>query len=190
MESNEIVVVGTSWGGIEALEVLLRGLPATFQPPVLVVHHLGGSAAELGALLQRYSALPVSVPNDKERILPGSVLLAPAGYHLLVEPGSVALSTDGPVQHARPSIDVLFESAADAYAEVVIGVVLTGASQDGVRGAAAIKRRGGRILVQDPAEATSPTLPRAAIAAARPDRVLPLAAIAPALVDLQRHAAR
>src|SRR5262249_23049909 len=186
----QIVVVGTSWGGIEALEVLLRGLPATFQPPVLVVHHLGGSAAELGALLQRYSALPVSMPNDKERILPASVVLAPAGYHLLVEPGSVALSTDGPVQHARPSIDVLFESAADAYAAGVIGVILTGASQDGVRGAAAIKRRGGRLLVQDPAEATSPTLPRAATAATRRDRVLPVAAIAPALGKLQGRAAK
>src|SRR5438874_5767562 len=184
MEANEIVVVGTSWGGIEALEVLLQGLPATFRPPVIVVHHLGGSAAELGALLQRYSALPVSVPNDKERILPANVFLAPAGYHLLVEPGSLALSTEGPVQHSRPSIDVMFESAADAYGDRLIGVILTGLNRDGADGFVRIHRLGGLTIAQDPATAERPSMPEAAIATGAVDRIVPLEGIGPLLAKL------
>jgi two-component system chemotaxis response regulator CheB len=186
----QIVVVGTSWGGIDALQVVLSGLPARFSLPVVVVHHLGGTAGALSSVLRRHSALPVEEANDKERLLPGTVFLAPAGYHLLVEPGSLALSIEGPVHHARPSIDVLFETAAEAYGKEVISVILTGASRDGARGAAAVKRRGGVVVVQDPAEAASKTLPEAAIAATPVDHVLPLAAIPPLLARLDQSAAR
>ena len=185
-----IVVVGASWGGIDALRVLLGGLPEAFALPVAIVHHLGGHSGELRAVLQRYTRLPVEDPDDKAPIVPGRVFIAPGGYHLLVEGDHFALSTEAPVQHARPSIDVLFESAADSYAARVVGVVLTGASRDGAQGAAAIKRRGGVVLVQDPAEAVSPILPRAAIAATAVDRVLALADIAPALVRLGQRPAR
>lgn len=185
-----LVVIGTSWGGIDALRVLLGGLPAAFPAPVAIVHHLGSTERELDAVLQRYAALPVRAPDDKEPIMPGTVYLAPAGYHLLVDAESFALSIEAPVQHARPSIDVLFESAADAYAERVIAVVLTGSSRDGSRGAALVKRRGGRVLVQSPAEAASPILPQATLASTRVDQVLPLDQIPAALVRLCQHATR
>jgi two-component system chemotaxis response regulator CheB len=122
-------------------------------------------------------------PDDKDRILPGHVYLAPAGYHMLVERGSVALSTDAPIWFARPSIDVLFESVADAYGPRTVAVVLTGANQDGAAGAEAIRNAGGRVLVEDPSSAVSPELPRAALARFTPDAVLPLAAIPAKLTE-------
>ncbi len=135
-------------------------------------------------LLQLYAAQKVKEPQDKELISAGHIYIAPADYHLLIEDGTFALSTEGPVMSARPSIDVLFESAADTYREGVIGVVLTGASADGARGAAHIKQRGGRILVQDPATAESGIMPRAAIKSASPDWVVPLREIGPILATI------
>jgi two-component system chemotaxis response regulator CheB len=180
-----LVVIGASRGGFEALKVLLGGLPPTFPPPVAIAQHRASDAeTDFSAMLQRYCPLTVREPEDKEAILPGHVYLAPMGYHLLVEPGAFALSTDAPVLFARPAIDVLFESAADAYGEGTIGVVLTGASADGARGLARIKSRGGYAIVQDPAGAHSPVMPKAAIAATSVDRVLPVGAIAPSLVQL------
>ena len=116
--------------------------------------------------------------NDKDRVIAGRVYIAPPDYHLLVDAGYFALSTDGRVLHARPSIDVLFESAADAYRDRLIGVVLTGASADGALGATRIKQRGGRVVAQNPASAESPVMPKAAIAAGAVDEILPLADIA------------
>jgi two-component system chemotaxis response regulator CheB len=180
-----VAVVGTSLGGLSALRVLLSALPGEFRPPVIVVQHRGKFAdGALVALLAKETPLPVSEPDDKQALEPGHVYLAPADYHLLVESGNLALSTEGPVNHARPSIDVLFESAADAYAGGVVGVVLTGANHDGARGSARIKERGGIVLVQDPGSAESNVLPAAAIAATRVDRILPLAELAAALCDL------
>ena len=175
----EIVVVGASLGGLNALKVLLRGLPAQFPLPVAIVQHQGpGTGGRLAQLLQTYANLPVVEPDDKEAIVPGRVYLAPAGYHLLVEPGSFALSTAAPESYARPSIDVLFESAAESYGEKVIGVALTSSSRDGARGMARIKERGGLALVQDPATAESPVLPNAVLASTKVDRVLPLRKLA------------
>lgn len=175
----ELVVVGTSLGGLSALEILLSGLPKEFPLPIAIVQHrLAQSDETLGLLLQVHCALPVGEPDDKEPIEPGRVYLAPPDYHLLVDRGSFALSTEGRVCYARPSIDVLFESAAIAYSERVIGVILTGASKDGSQGLARVKERGGMAVVQAPATAESATMPEAAIAATKVDRILPLPEIA------------
>ena len=181
----ELVVVGTSLGGLRALEILLAGLPKSFPMSIAVVQHRHKSSDNtLITLLQQHSALPLKEPEDKEVLVPGWVYLAPADYHLLVEAGSFALSTDAPVWYARPSIDVLFESAADAYAQRVIGVILSGANQDGAQGLAKIKARGGLAVVQEPTTAESRTMPKAAIAAVAVDWILPLEDIAPLLVNL------
>jgi two-component system chemotaxis response regulator CheB len=161
----EIIVIGTSLGGLDALNLLLSGLPKSLPVSVAVVQHRYKSSDNmLSGFLQQHSLLPVVEAQDKEAMAPGRVYLAPADYHLLVEAGSFALSTEAPVCHARPSIDVLFESAADDYAENVIGVILTGASFDGAKGLAKIKARGGLAIVQEPATAISRIMPEAAIA--------------------------
>jgi two-component system chemotaxis response regulator CheB len=141
----------------------------------------------LRTLLQRESALPVNEVTDKEVILPGWIYLAPANYHLLIDQGTFALSTEAPVHYARPSIDLLFASAADTYGERAIGVILTGASDDGAQGAAEIKARGGLVVVQQPETAESRVMPESAIAATEVDQVLPLSEIAAFLVRLSRH---
>lgn len=181
-----LVTVGASLGGFDALKILLGGLPSDLPAPVVIVQHQGTSSGELSGLLQRYAALPVCEAEDKEGISSGRVYLAPAGYHLLVEQGSLALSTDAPVLYARPSVDVTFESAADAYGAGVVGVVLTGAGYDGAAGLAHIKRRGGRAIVQDPETAHRRDMPAAALARVNVDWVLPLAEIAPRIVALCR----
>ncbi|MEP6912090.1 MAG: chemotaxis protein CheB [bacterium] len=180
-----IVVVGTSIGGLNALPTLLSGLPDGFPMPVVIAQHRG-KASEIGLcdFLARSSRIPISEPEDKEEIFPGRAYLAPRGYHLLVENGSFALSTDPPVSFARPSIDILFESAANEYRERAIGVVLTGANHDGARGLAAVKLRGGVTLVEDPESAACREMPDAAIAASQVDRILPLQDIASCLGHL------
>jgi two-component system chemotaxis response regulator CheB len=185
----ELVVVGASWGGIHALQTVLGGLPASFPAALAVAQHRGDREPELlAALLASRCAVAVHDAQDKDELRPGHAYLAPAGYHLLIEAGWLALSTDAAVNHSRPSIDVLFESAADAYAERTIGVVLTGANQDGAVGLARIGRRGGYTIVQDPHEAERPEMPAGAIAAERPHAVLRLDRIAPLLVALADHA--
>jgi two-component system, chemotaxis family, protein-glutamate methylesterase/glutaminase len=180
-----VVVVGTSLGGFSALQVLLSGLPREFRPPIVIVQHRGKSDdAGLARILSEMTPLPVLEPNDKDPLEAGCVYLAPADYHLLIERGRVALSTEGPVNYARPSIDVLFESAADAYGGGVIGVILTGSNNDGARGCARIKDRGGVVLVQRPEDAESGIMPAAAIAATRVDQILPLSEISTALCNL------
>jgi two-component system, chemotaxis family, protein-glutamate methylesterase/glutaminase len=183
--SFEIIVVGTSIGGLKALQTLLSALPDDFSVPVVIVQHRGkDSETGLCEFLGRHSRLPISEPEDKETILSGHAYLAPRDYHLLVEQGSFALSTDPAIGFARPSIDVLFESAADQYQEKTIGVVLTGANRDGARGLAAIKLRGGLTLVEDPQFAACPEMPQAAIANTEVDRVVPLVELGPLLGNL------
>jgi two-component system chemotaxis response regulator CheB len=178
-------VVGTSRGGLNALKTLLAGLASDFSLPVAVVQHRdANSPPGLAQFLQQYSALPVAEVHDKDEIQAGRVYLAPPGYHLLVEESSFALSTDTPVHFARPSIDVLFESATDTFEADVIGVALTGSTEDGAAGLARIVSRGGLAIVEDPATAASPTLPAAAIAATRSHHVLPLGRIGPFLSSL------
>jgi two-component system chemotaxis response regulator CheB len=130
----ELVVVGCSWGGLAALERLLEDLPADFPAAVVIAQHRAIDAGEgmLADLLRRQSALPVEDAEDKDALEPGHVYIAPPDYHLLVESGSLALSTEGAVAYSRPSIDVLFESAADAYRDRLVAVVLTGANIDSI----------------------------------------------------------
>lgn len=196
----ELVVVGASLGGLHALEVLLAGLSKSFSVPMAIAQHRHKNSDDsLSVVLQRQCALPVTEVEDKEVIAPGRVYLAPADYHLLVERSQTqrdwqgehrvsvptfALSTEAPVLYARPSIDVLFESAADAYGEKVIGVLLTGASNDGTQGLARIKANGGLAIVQEPKTACCATMPEAAIAAVAIDWILPLNDIASLIVNL------
>lgn len=184
-----LVAIGCSRGGMHALEVLFGAIPHDFPLPLLVVQHRYRTSSDsLPAYFRRHSVLSVVDALDKQWIEPGHVYLAPADYHLLVDPeGELSLSIDERVEYSRPSVDVLFESAAEAYGQGVIGVVLTGANADGAHGAKLIKQRGGFVLVQDPATAESPEMPRAAIAATRVDRILPLDRIGPFLVELCRN---
>lgn len=180
--SPEIVVIGTSAGGLRALEMLLGALPADFKVPIVAVQHRSRESEAFAVVIQSMVKLPVTEAEDKEPIAAPGVYLAPPDYHLLLEPGALALSTDEPVSFSRPSIDVLFESAADAYGSHVIGVLLTGANQDGARGLAKIRAAGGIALVQDPRTAESPEMPSAAIATGAADEVLPLAELSTELV--------
>lgn len=176
-----LVVIGASLGGLAALPVLLRALPADYGAPLVIVQHRGQGSDDLAAALQRGCLLPVREVEDKDPLRPGVVFLAPTDYHVLVDEGRLCLSTEPRVHHARPSIDVLFESAAAVYGVGVLAVVLTGTSRDGAFGALQVKRRGGVVLVQDPRTAEGRLMPEAAIAATHVDRVLTLDQLAEAL---------
>lgn len=178
-----MVVVGASLGGFDALKVLLGSLPATFPSPVAIVQHQR-SGGQLADLLQRYTSLIVVEPDDKEPARPGWVYLAPPGYHLLIERGFLALSVDPPVLHARPSIDVLFESAADVYGPQTVGIILTGTGRDGAAGLARIKQRGGVTIVQDPSTALRPSMPEAALLSGPVDWTLSVEQIGDRLLKL------
>jgi two-component system chemotaxis response regulator CheB len=172
----ELIVVGASWGGLHAVSTFLEGLGSQPTAAVVVAQHRSSEGGdELAELLQTHTELPLRDAEDKDQVVPGTVLLAPQDYHLLIEAGgTLALSTEARVQFARPSIDVLFESAAEAYREKCVGVVLTGANEDGARGLARIKELGGVAIVQDPASAERHEMPTAAIAATVADVILPL----------------
>jgi two-component system chemotaxis response regulator CheB len=186
-QSYQLVAIGCSMGGMAALQTIFSTLPADFPLPITVVQHRYKTSNEgLPAFLRRHSKLNVVDTTDKEWMKPGTVYLAPANYHLLVERGELSLSVDEAVAYSRPSVDVMFESAADAYGSGVIGVVLTGANSDGARGAVRIKKRGGFVIVQDPATAEAPSMPQSAVDATRVDRILPLDRIGPFLVELCR----
>lgn len=180
----DLVAIGTSWGGLEALRTVLGALPAGFAAATVVAQHRSGSDALLAGLLRRVCVLPVHDAEDKAPLRGGEVLLAPPDYHLLVEGDGVALSVDAPVAFSRPSIDVLFESAAVARGARAAGVVLTGANDDGAAGLAAIRRRGGIAIVQDPDGAERSEMPAAALAACPDALVLALERIGPRLASI------
>lgn len=182
----ELIAVGASWGGLHAVERLLGGLPAGFAPAVALVQHRAADAerGQLTDILARHSALPVCEAGDKDPIEGGRVHVAPPDYHLIVEAGHFALSVDAPVRFSRPSIDVMLESAADAYGERAIGVILTGSNEDGAAGLRRMRERGAATVVQDPGSAARPEMPAAAIAARAAEHVAPLEEIAPLLVRL------
>jgi len=183
--SVELIVAGASLGGFDALAMLLGALPGDYPLPLAVVQHRSMDSDDLlSVLLQRTTRLPLAEVEDKQPILPGTVYIAPANYHLLAERNHFALSVDDRVRFARPSIDVLFESAADAYRERLAAVLLSGSNDDGAQGVARVKERGGLTIVQDPASAESARMPAAAIAASPVDYVLPLAGIAQLLTNL------
>jgi len=173
------VVIGGSAGGVAALAALLPALKPGFPLPVLVVQHLhpsddGSLAAHLGSLAR----LPVIEPADKTPIEPGKIYTAPANYHILVErDGTIGLSVDERVNWSRPSIDVLFESAALAWGPGAVAVLLSGANTDGARGLRAIKDAGGLTIAQEPAEAEYPVMPQAAVNSGAADKILKAAEI-------------
>ncbi|MCW0046336.1 MULTISPECIES: chemotaxis protein CheB [unclassified Brevundimonas] len=181
MTTNETraVVIGASAGAVQALLKILPALPAEFPAPVLVAVHVPADRDNvLAPLLQSRCRVRVKEAEDKEPAAAGVVYFAPSDYHLLVErDGSLALSSDELVNYSRPSIDVLFESAADAYGAGLTGVILTGANTDGAAGLQAVATAGGETIVEDPRQAYASTMPEAALAAC-PARVLDLDAIA------------
>jgi two-component system chemotaxis response regulator CheB len=175
--SYDLICIGASWGGLRAIERLLGDIPAEVDTPIVAAQHREAQQSALAEVISRHTTRRVVDAEDKQPIEPNHVYLAPPDYHLLVEHGSLALSLEERVQYARPSVDVLFESAADAYGPGVIGVILTGANADGAAGLARIKRFGGVAVIQDPAEAERAAMPQAAIDATVADAVLPLAEI-------------
>jgi two-component system chemotaxis response regulator CheB len=186
-----VVGIGTSWGGLAALTKLLGGLPGDFSLPVVVVQHRGKDSDRLlSELLQDATEMRVCEIEDKEPLEPGTVHIAPANYHVLVDAGYLSLTVEDPVRFSRPSIDVMFSSAADTYGSGAIGVVLTGANEDGSRGLSHIVKRGGRALVQDPRTAEIPIMPVAAAKAVPSAEVLPLDKLAPRLIALSLEGAK
>lgn len=174
----DIVVVGTSWGGLAALRTLVAGLPDSFQMAVALVQHRHKDSDHLlRTLLQERSTLRVFEVEDKMPLEHGHIYVAPPNYHTLIEPGYFSLSTEAPVRFSRPSIDVTFASAADSYAHRTVGIVLTGANDDGAEGLRRISDRGGLAIVQDPESAESRPMPEAARKAVPRARVMTLDAI-------------
>ena len=181
-----MIVIGGSSGALDALAALLPALPPGYPLALAVVLHLPPTQpSHLVEVLQVKSSLPTREPDDKEPIVPGTLYVAPPNYHLLVERGrSFALSVDLPVLFSRPSIDVLFESAADAFGPHLAGVLLSGANEDGARGLARIAEAGGLTIVESPATAAVPTMPAAALRRAAIDHAAPAAAIGTLLARL------
>jgi two-component system chemotaxis response regulator CheB len=182
---HELVLIGASAGGLDAVCSIIRGLPANFGMAVCVVQHRSRESDALCEVLQDCTAMNIEDATDKAAIVPGHVYLAPADYHLLIEEGHYSLSVDAPEMFSRPSIDVAFESAADSYGDRVVGVILTGANKDGARGLRHVVDRGGIALVQDPATAEVAVMPAAAIRAVPEAEVLSLADIPGRLLSLQ-----
>lgn len=183
----EAVVMGVSAGGLHALQTILPALPAHFPLPIAIVQHLDARADTfLAEILNRNCAITVKEADDKEMLRPGTAYLAPPGYHLLIEPDkSFSLSVDEKVNYSRPSIDLLFESAADVFGSALIGVVLTGANADGANGLKAVKTCGGVAIVQNPVTANVSYMPQAALeATVTVDYIANLERIAPLLVQL------
>jgi two-component system chemotaxis response regulator CheB len=182
----ELVAMGGSWGGLAAYDRILPALPKDFPAAIVVVQHraVDSHRGALTSYLQNRTALSVEEIGDKDPVVPGRVHLAPPDYHTIVEHGHFALSTEAAVHHSRPSIDVTFQTAADAYGERLIGVILTGANEDGAAGIAAISRNGGVTIAQNPETADKPTMPRAAVATGAVQRVAELDEIGPLLVEL------
>jgi two-component system, chemotaxis family, protein-glutamate methylesterase/glutaminase len=181
-----MVAIGTSAGGLVALCELIKQLPGSFEIPIAIVQHRAKESAGLAELLQDCTHLNVLEVEDKQPVEKRSVYIAPPDYHLLIDEGVFALSTEGLVGYSRPSIDVFFDSVADAYGPRAIGVVLTGANADGSKGLERIVARGGQALVQDPQEAEVAVMPASAKKAVPRARVMTLNAIAEHLSRLAR----
>jgi two-component system chemotaxis response regulator CheB len=181
----DVVVVGTSWGGLTALRTLVAGLPVDFGMAVTLIQHRHKDSDHLlRALLQDSTPLPVCDVEDKMPLEPGRVFVAPPDYHTLIEPGHFSLSTEAPVRYSRPSIDVAFQTAADSYGHRTVGIVLTGANADGSEGLRRISDRGGMAIVQRPDTAESALMPEAAARAVPRAKVMPLEELVTFLAQL------
>jgi two-component system chemotaxis response regulator CheB len=184
MASERIVVVGASAGGVRALQALASNLPADFAAPILVVQHIGANPSILPQLLSHAGPLPAAHGEDGEALAPGRIRVAPPDHHMLVEGGRIRLSRGPKEQYARPAIDPLFRSAAVSCGARTIGVLLTGALDDGTEGLQDIKARGGIAVVQDPRDAEVPSMPESALRHVEVDHRAPVAAIGPLLASL------
>ncbi|MDU8609441.1 chemotaxis protein CheB [Pseudomonas syringae group sp. 247E2] len=186
----DAIVVGASAGGVEALLKIFKNLRPGFSLPILMVLHLPDDRrSQLAHVFQSRLAIPVKEADDKEDIVPGTLYVAPAGYHVSVESDfSLSLSQEDRVFYSRPSIDILFGSAADAYGPRLAGVLLTGANNDGAQGLLQIKKYGGLTVIQDPSQAQASTMPQAGLALHSPDYLLSLNDIGRLLVELERTA--
>lgn len=180
-----MIAIGTSAGGFNAICKLITSLPPSFEIPMAVVQHRAKESQGLAELLQECTALKVYDVEDKQPVERGSVYIAPPDYHLLIDNGEFALSTEGLVGYSRPSIDVFFDSVADMYGARAIGIVLTGANADGSTGLQKIVARGGQALVQDPDEAEVAMMPASAKKAVPRARVMTIDAIVQHLIKLQ-----
>jgi two-component system chemotaxis response regulator CheB len=182
----KIIVIGTSAGGMEALKIILPVFPPAFPIPIVIVQHI--SSLSNGFMIQymnSISSVRVKEAEEKELLTSATVYFAPPNYHLLIEEDqTLSLSVENKVNYARPSIDVMFESAVYAYGNAIIGVILTGANNDGAKGLATIKNVGGYAIVQSPETAYSDSMPKAAIAQTTPDLIIPLDEIGIVLRDM------
>ena len=185
MATRDTIVIGASAGGVQALSALIADLPADLPAAVFIVLHIPNNVPSLlPSILSRDARMPVSHAEDREEIRPGKVYVAPPDHHLLIEDSHVKL-VRGPKENLhRPSIDALFRSAARTAGTRVIGVILTGARDDGRTGMKAIKQRGGMAIVQDPFEAPFPSMPLSVMQDIKVDYSLPISEIGPLLVQL------
>jgi two-component system chemotaxis response regulator CheB len=185
---RDVVVIGASAGGVEALTTLVKQLPEELDVTLLIVVHLAPEARSvLARILQRHTRLPVTAPDDGEPVRRGRIYVARPDHHLLLEPGRIRIARGPRENRSRPSVDALFRSAAYAYGSRVIGVVLTGALDDGTVGLWWVKERGGATVVQDPEEATHPSMPSSAIQHVVVDHVVRVDAMGPLLLRLSRE---
>jgi two-component system chemotaxis response regulator CheB len=182
----QALVIGTSYGGLDALKAILPILPADFSVPVLVVLHIGDNSNDSFInFLNGICKLNVKEAEEKLAIQPGTIYFAPPNYHMLVEnDASISLSTDPKVHHSRPSIDVLFESAAWKFKNNLLGVILTGLNQDGAEGLQFIKELGGIAIVETPENALASIMPMSSVQLAQPDYILNLDEIANKIIEL------
>ena len=182
----EAIVIGVSAGGIMTLNTILRHLPSDFALSIIIVQHQHPhSDAFIAEFLDNRCSLTVKQADEKEIIMPGKIYIAPPNYHLMIEEDrTFSLTIDKRVHYARPSIDILFETAADVFNEKLVGIILTGANDDGSRGLKKIKESGGLTIVQDPDTAEIDTMPKAAIASTKIDYILPLEKIGPFICTL------
>jgi len=180
------IVIGVSSGGMNAMKIIFSLLPADFKLPIVIVQHIGArSENQWIELLNQRSSLKIKEADEKEKIESGTVYIAPANYHLLIEKNKTfSLTIDERVNYARPSIDVLFESAAESYGRSLIGIVLTGSNHDGTIGIMRIQDCGGLCIVQDPATAESPYMPASAIRAIKADHILQLEEIVRLIIQI------
>jgi two-component system chemotaxis response regulator CheB len=183
---GNLVAIGASWGGLDTLRTILQRLPAELDAAIVVAQHRAPESHRTAFrdLLGAVTHLEVREADDKDELHNGTVYIAAPDYHLLVEKGGLALSTEGPQMYSRPSIDVLLETAAESYREGCIGVILTGANEDGSLGLKRVVELGGRAIVQDPATATRTEMPAGAIAAVPDARIESPEGIAHALIEL------
>ena len=185
MPGHDVIVVGTSAGGVEALKILVGGLPHDWPATLFIVLHLlPERPSVLAQVLSRAGPLPATQAVNGEAFTPGHIYVAPPDHHLLVEPGRVRCTHEPTEHRCRPAVDVLFRSAACAYGPRVVGVVLTGRLDDGTAGLWAIKDHGGMAVVQAPQEALCASMPQNALQRVAADYCLPLAEVAPTLVGL------